>query len=509
MKPGLLFLLTTLWIFSASATAYFVSPTGDDLNKGNKWFTPFKTIQKSALVARAGDTVYIMKGDYNSDDESVLHINRSGNENAWIVFKNYLNHKPVLHVKNKFGIWIQSASYISIEGLSIVSNTIELNPNNTVGTGIFIDGTYTSPCTHLKIFNNFIQQLSGSGIYAQNFDYLTLSYNKFFSNSLLSENEAAIYLKNAIDIDGQKAYHNFIQGNVFEKNGMNKSTDPKSCGSAIHLDYNPKYLNSKESKTLIHNNIIYKSGGGGLQINGALGLDIVNNTFYKNSEREICRKPEIEIINSSGFNVLNNIFYSSPAKPGNAIINSGDIHFQNNLYYNFSSMDHGVDDLIANPEFEMTDDKNSTFNFRLKGNSPAINAGVDKFLSDIDFEGNTRKMDTHVDLGALEFINRVLPSLKNIKAGIQSKGIQSFWSSLYTKDQKMYTIWNQQNLGFSIRLFDGQGNLILEKIRSDTDQASFEIDFNVFPVGFYTVISYNSNSKHIERILVETRAKTQ
>ena len=78
MKPGLLLLLTTLWIFSASATAYYVSPTGDDLSKGNKWFTPFKTLQKSAQVARAGDTVYIMKGDYYSGNESLIHILKPG-----------------------------------------------------------------------------------------------------------------------------------------------------------------------------------------------------------------------------------------------------------------------------------------------------------------------------------------------------------------------------------------------------------------------------------------------
>lgn len=510
MKYGFL-LVGFFWTHSILlATGYYVSPNGDDMNKGNKWFTPFKTLQKAAFVAKAGDTVYILKGDYYSNNEAVLHIENSGKENAWIVYKNYLNHKPVLHVNHKYGIRIQSANFISIEGLNIHSDTaiLKANPMNDF-TGIFIDGRYNSPCTHLKIFNNFIQKMSGNGIAANYFDYLTISYNKLFGNSTGTLNSAAIDLKNVLDVDGQDVYHNYIQGNVLQKNGQNTNMAQSDCRPAIQMNYNPDYITSAESRTLIHNNIIYNSGGGGLQAHGAVGCDIVNNTFYKNSESVHCREAEIRIANCSKFNVLNNIFYSSPAKPGNQLINATDIIFQNNMFYNFSSKDHGENDMIANPEFELTNDKDGIYNFRLKGNSPAINSGTDRLLSDVDFEGNIRKVDTHVDLGALEFTNRILPSLKNTKAGPQSKHIESSWSSLFTKDQKVYTIWNQYNLGFSIRVFDCQGDLVFEKIRPDNADASFEIDFNYYPLGFYTIFAYNSKTRFIERIWVQARSSPQ
>jgi hypothetical protein len=502
-----LVILFALWFFDASGISYYVSANGNDINKGTKWVFPFKTIQKAASLTRPGDTVFIMKGDYYSNNESLLHIERSGNEkDGWIVFKNYLNHKPVLHVKNKNGIWIQSSGYISIEGLTIVPETSDsITFRSKTYTGILIDGTYESPCAHLKIFNNFIQKMPGNGLMANYFDYLTISYNKFYSNAQIPDSKAAIFLKNLVDVDGRAIYHNFIQANTLEKNGFNAL----ACHPAILMEYEFKNLTNSNSKTLVHNNILYLNGGGGISIKGALGINVINNTLYKNSESNECKEGEIVIANCSGLNVLNNIFYTSTAKPGNVIMSSADIRFQNNLYYNFSAKEKGENDLVSNPEFELINDKEGVYNFRLKGNSPAINAGTDELLSDIDFEGNKRKMDTHVDLGALEFTNRILPSLKNTKAGPQAKGIKSTWTSLYTKDQKVYTIWNQQNQGFSVRMFDGQGNLLFEKIRSDESENSFEIDFNPYSPGFYTVYVFNAASSHVERIRVQDRTKAQ
>nr|WP_322497024.1 DUF1565 domain-containing protein [Chloroflexus sp.] len=45
------------------ATGYYVSPTGNDANPGT-FAQPFRTIQKCAEVATAGDTCYIRAGVY-------------------------------------------------------------------------------------------------------------------------------------------------------------------------------------------------------------------------------------------------------------------------------------------------------------------------------------------------------------------------------------------------------------------------------------------------------------
>ena len=61
----------TFWVFIlllslagiVQANKYYISPTGNDLNAGSVNL-PFKTISKGALVAQAGDTVYVLEGVY-------------------------------------------------------------------------------------------------------------------------------------------------------------------------------------------------------------------------------------------------------------------------------------------------------------------------------------------------------------------------------------------------------------------------------------------------------------
>ena len=48
----------------AQATTYYVSPIGSDSYNGTSLSTPFKTIQKAANSARAGDTVFVKAGNY-------------------------------------------------------------------------------------------------------------------------------------------------------------------------------------------------------------------------------------------------------------------------------------------------------------------------------------------------------------------------------------------------------------------------------------------------------------
>src|SRR3989304_7823076 len=49
----------------AAGVTYYVSTTGNDTNNGTSEGTPFRTIQKGANVAQAGDTVLVKAGTYN------------------------------------------------------------------------------------------------------------------------------------------------------------------------------------------------------------------------------------------------------------------------------------------------------------------------------------------------------------------------------------------------------------------------------------------------------------
>lgn len=490
---------------SASGRGIYVSVTGNDLNKGTHWFLPFRTLQKAANMAVGGDTVYIMKGDYYSDAEALIDFDKSGTENAWIVFKNYRNHQPVLQVKTKYGIHLNSCNYVSIEGLTIQTQKIfgtQTQLSDSITTGIYLDGTYEAPCNHIKLYNNFIKDHRGSAVMAKYYDYLTLSYNKFFKNATQAGGQATLELINGVFTDDINRLHSFIQSNTFEKNSVNDSSLVSSCSPVMRVHMAEKAESRYKSKVLIYNNIIYTNGSGAVWMENALGIDLINNSFYRNSENRICKHPEIQLIGSEYINVLNNIIYASDGKSGISSLVSREIVIKNNLQYNCISSEYGIGAIKSDPLFEYAKPGQDQFNFRLKGNSPAINAGLDSLISDTDYEGNKRKVDLHVDLGAIEFTNRILPSLKNFKTEIPSTGIKSYWSSLYTKDQKVYTVWNEENMPFYVKVYDFQGNVIRE---AKNEENAFEMDFNGLEPGFYTIQVFNEKSSHSDRIEIKKR----
>ena len=69
----------------AAATTYYVAPTGDDTANGLTLTTPFRTIQRCADVAAAGDTCEIRGGVYR---ETVKPAS-SGAAGQPITFKPY------------------------------------------------------------------------------------------------------------------------------------------------------------------------------------------------------------------------------------------------------------------------------------------------------------------------------------------------------------------------------------------------------------------------------------
>lgn len=500
--PILLFLFL---LNAANSRGIYVSPTGNDLNKGTHWFLPLRNLQKAANMAVPGDTVYIMKGDYYSDSEALIDFDKSGTEKAWIVFKNYRNHQPVLQIKTKYGIHLRSCNYVSIEGLTIQTQKIygtETQISDSVTSAIFLEGSYEIPCTHIKLYNNFIKDHRGSAVKANYFDYLTLSYNKFYKNALQAAGQATVDLRNGVFIDDNDRWHSFIQANTFEKNSINDSSLVSSCSPVILLNMAEKAESRYKSKILIYNNIMYTNGSGAIWMENALGIDIINNSFYKNCENIICNKPEVQLIASEYINFFNNIIYASEGKSGISSLVSKSFQIKNNLQYNCTQTEAGQQNIQADPMFEFAKSEHRLFNFRLKGNSPAINAGLDSLLSDTDFEGNPRVVDLHVDLGAIEFANRLMPSLKGFKTEIPSKGIKSYWSSLYTKDQKVYTVWNEENQAFYVKVYDFQGNVIRE-LKNEGN--AFEMDFNGFEAGFYTIQVFNEKSSHSDRIEIKKR----
>jgi hypothetical protein len=87
---------------SAQAGAiYYVSPAGSDQNDGRSLATPFRTIQKCASVAQAGDTCSIRAGVYR---ETVRPAN-SGAAGRPITFAAYADETVVISGADPIGGW--------------------------------------------------------------------------------------------------------------------------------------------------------------------------------------------------------------------------------------------------------------------------------------------------------------------------------------------------------------------------------------------------------------------
>src|SRR3954462_10521721 len=72
-------------------STYYVSTTGGDANPG-ALAAPFKTIQRAANAASAGDTVIVRAGTYRE----TVRVPRSGTAAAPIIFRPYPNERVTI-----------------------------------------------------------------------------------------------------------------------------------------------------------------------------------------------------------------------------------------------------------------------------------------------------------------------------------------------------------------------------------------------------------------------------
>jgi parallel beta-helix repeat protein len=316
--------------------SFYVSSTnGNDRSSGTDQNSPFASLQKAADMAGAGDTVYIMPGNYSNTDpnQNVVTLNKSGTAVAPITFKAFdPNNKPVIKVRNYVGIEV-AGSYINLDGLIVEGNAKEFS-NMTVeqvdalqksqgrftspvtsGTGIAIGGFYRNASPHhVTITNSTIKDNPGGGISAIRADYITIENNEVAGNSFYSAyNTSGISLYQNNNSDGNNGLKNIIRNNIvhnnknlikdfnhFKEENLNHpdpALRPKiTDGNGIIIDdaartqviqnvdggQSPQNLPAYQGKTLIENNKVYDNGGRGIQTFNSSNVEIKNNTLANN-----------------------------------------------------------------------------------------------------------------------------------------------------------------------------------------------------------------------------------
>jgi hypothetical protein len=248
-KIILFILLLSMMVSCASATDYYVSPTGNDSHTGTSIGTAWATPSHAATQALAGDTVYLIGGTYSDTPVSFSNSGTVGNP---IVFVAY-NGTPLLQgdVGKKtsddyIGINLNGMSYITITGLEISNYYYGVYNKNINGyQSNIINNNTIHDCYGCVVLNGYTQNsiISNNSLYNSTWNMLGLyGTSPTLSNISLSTNNCTIYNNtlygnighSAIDIFGEQQ-HITISNNTIEGNQIYyHTTDSVAKGPLEH-----------------------------------------------------------------------------------------------------------------------------------------------------------------------------------------------------------------------------------------------------------------------------------
>ncbi len=180
---------------------YYVSTAGNDASTGIQE-NPWRTIQKAATTARAGETVVVLPGLYNE----VVNLENNGSRSKPIRFIGYGAIIDGTGFTAKSTVTIKNKSYIEIEGF-------EIQNSDDMGIGVF--STPGQTCSNIKIHNNKIHDVLKSGIWIEG-NQTNPSYSYIIGNTVSNTGLGGIVLWNNF------AGYYLIDGNeVFNWQGTN------------------------------------------------------------------------------------------------------------------------------------------------------------------------------------------------------------------------------------------------------------------------------------------------
>jgi parallel beta-helix repeat protein len=360
-----------------------VSPNGNDAASGSA-SSPWRTLQKAANTARAGDVVLVADGTYAG-----FQVTADGTASARIVFRatgsaalvNSPNSKTPDHIN------LEGANYVTVEGF-VVRGAPRVGIRAVTATGIVIRGNTVSDCGLTGILTAYTPRI--------------LIEDNAVSGSL---DEHGIYVSNSTVADDAPV----IRGNeCFDnnKNGIQLNGDCDAGGDGVIanalIEHNVVHHNNWKGFSLIslqtstiRNNVIYENGqsagAGGIHLADQPGCGkpsndnmVINNTLHEP------RITGIRMSNGSTRNVIfNNLVVSS--KP---IVDEGSGNYIDAASNLKLASDAGV--FTGSPAGD----------YHIHPASPAVDAGVTGYRGaeapQTDIEGVPRPQGQNCDAGAYE-----------------------------------------------------------------------------------------------------------
>lgn len=426
----------------AAGATYYVAPNGNDAYPGTINY-PWRTIQKAANVAQAGDTVYVRGGAYR---EKVM-VKNSGAPGSYITFSSYPGETAVIDVNgiamttyHEGGFTISQKRYIQVVGFRIINSTSTTNGgfgivcyqseycviknNQTYNT--YRSGIISRSSVNVTIDSNEVELANNDG----NQEMITVSGGAFIAvtnnhvhhggpgtnggeginvlngahDVLVKGNRVHHVPRVGIYVDAYKGntYNIVIDGNIVHDN--------QRTGIAVEAEQSGYEL----SNVVIVNNVIYNNARSGIVLGdwgqGDLrNIAIVNNTVVQNGIGT--GHGGIALWNSRARNVIvrNNILSQNGRftieVQGTPLTEATITHNVLDGFRNGANETRGADYVEGDPRFVNA----SAFDFRLLADSPAINAGTPLDAPDHDFADTTRPQGTGWDIGAYEVSGAVNP----------------------------------------------------------------------------------------------------
>lgn len=422
----LITLLLLVSFINLHAKDIYVANNGNDNNNGSI-NAPLKTIEKASKIANPGDIVYIRAGIYKDKN---INIRTSGLPGKYITYTTLPNekHKAIIDSRT---FRILQASYIKVSNIR-VQNTKDFK--NAVG--IYIEG----PGTNVTVEDCYTYNTFGSGIAAwgvrfgnsdprnfRNLFNIKINNNKVEKACNKGYNECITLAKGVVnfEVTNNEVFNggNPINGGegIDIKGGcdngivaFNKTHGLTRRG--IYLDGIGSIQNGNKpavKNVEVYGNVSYDNDGHGIAImtegqGDVHGIKVYNNLLYNNKEDDgimIFKHPagsgniyDVDIYNNTIVgNKRHGVLVSFPG--------AYDIRVYNNILYKNGGQNYrntGGDatefnNLIGiNPNFV----NESASNYRLKSQSPAINAGTATDAANVDITGATRTGNP--DIGAYE-----------------------------------------------------------------------------------------------------------
>ena len=338
-----------------------------------------------------------------------------------------MSTRPLLNTSNGWNGVEIDASYITVEGFEIVgdaqsySSIATPTAYQTNATGITIDNRVSGGAAipiHVLITNNLVHDNPGSGIEADDTDYVTVSNNSVYNNANWSgygQSGISLYLlTNSDTTTGTKNYviNNETYWNQQCVNTTAASPPVPTDGNGIIIDNN---LNTNGTgvaytgRTLVANNITFDNGGSGVHAFNSQHVDIVANTAYDNNN--ICHNSDDAIqtmygqifaYQSEDINIVNNILYSAGGPCCSSVGNMGMITEKYNILFPSTSVPKGYSagahDVFSDPQFANA----SSGNFMISTTSAARGMATSYLEPTTDAYGTARPQAHGFDIGALE-----------------------------------------------------------------------------------------------------------